>query len=136
MRFAFILALMLLPQESGPADRIFIGARGYSGDPSTPTFDAIAVKGGRILAVGGAAALRARAGPQTEFVDLKGGFVYPGFIDAHAHFASLGKLKRQLDARRTTSFEDLVALAKERAAKAAPGEWILGGRWDHASWGM
>jgi predicted amidohydrolase YtcJ len=120
-----------------PAERIYICARGYSGDPENPRFDAVAVKAGRILAVGlHAPVLEAHRGPKTELVDLKNGHVYPGFVDAHAHFASLGKLKRQLDGRGTKSFEDLVALAKERAAKAAPGEWILGGRWDHASWGM
>ena len=120
-----------------PAERIYICARGYSGDPGNPSFDAVAVKAGRILAVGRhAPVLETHRGPKTELVDLKNGYVYPGFVDAHAHFASLGKLKRQLDARGTKSFEDLVALAKERAAKVAPGEWIIGGRWDHASWGM
>ena len=141
MRTAAILALMLLPQESAPkgepADRIFICARGYTGDPAHPTFEAIAVKGGRLIYVGAhASVLAAHQGPKTEVVDLKNGYVYPGFIDAHAHFGGLGRFKRQLDARNTKSFDELVALAKERAAKAAPREWILGGRWDHASWGM
>ena len=140
MRTAAILALMFLPQAtpSGePADRIFICARGYSGDRAKPYFEALAVKSGRILAVGGhAPVLAAHKGPKTEVIDLKNGYVYPGFIDAHAHFGGLGRFKRQLDARSTKSFDELVALAKERAAKAAPREWILGGRWDHASWGM
>jgi predicted amidohydrolase YtcJ len=141
MRAFAILSLMVLPQQSTPtgetADRIFICSKGYSGDPAKPTFDSIAVKNGRILAIGDPSVLiRAHRGPKTELVDLKDGHVYPGFIDAHAHFASLGRFKRQLDARGAKSFEEVVALAKERAAKMAPGEWVVGGRWDHASWGM
>jgi len=141
MRFAAILALMILPQESTPkgepADRIFICARGYSGDPANPRFDAIAVKAGRLIYVGPHGPVLAKhQGPKTEVIDLKNGYVYPGFIDAHAHFGGLGRFRRQLDARATKSFDELVALAKERAAKAAPREWILGGRWDQASWGM
>src|SRR5262245_21974574 len=118
MRFAAILALMILPQAAPPgepAETIFVGARGCTGDPANPRFDALAVKAGRILAVGARdAVLAAHRGPKTALVDLKDGFVYPGFIDAHAHFASLGRLKRQLDARGTKSFEEMVALAKER----------------------
>ncbi|HKS16858.1 MAG TPA: amidohydrolase, partial [Planctomycetota bacterium] len=141
MRFAAILLLMILPQEGAPkgepADRIFICARGYSGDPANPKFDALAVKGGKLIYVGAHSSVLAQhKGPKTEVVDLKNGYVYPGFIDAHAHFGGLGRFKRQLDARGAKSFDDLIALAKERAAKAAPREWILGGRWDHASWGM
>jgi hypothetical protein len=140
MRFFAILALMMVPQAAPPvepADRIFISARGYSGDPDNPRFDALAVKGGRILAVGKhSPVLEAHKGPRTELIDLKNGYVFPGFIDAHAHFGGLGRFKRQLDAKGAKSFEELVALAKERAAKATPREWILGGRWDHASWGM
>jgi predicted amidohydrolase YtcJ len=141
MRWFAILALMMLPQEAPtkgePADILFIGARGWSGDPARPGFDSIAVKGGRILAIGDASPVtKAHKGPRTEIVDLKNGHVYPGFIDAHAHFGGLGRFKRQLDARGTKSFDEMVALAKARAAKAAPREWILGGRWDHASWGM
>ena len=140
MRPLAILALMILPQESPPtreiADRIFICARGYSGDPAKPKFDTIAVKGGRIVEIGDLRVIGRHKGPKTEIVDLKDGYVYPGFIDAHAHFGGLGRFKRQLDARNVKSFDELVALAKERAAKAAPREWILGGRWDHASWGL
>jgi len=141
MRFWAILALMILPnaepQAGETADAIYIGGAVYTVDPSNPRAEAFAVKGGRFIAVGKSDdLLKAHRGPRTEVVDLKGRCVVPGLIDAHAHFASLGRLKRQLDARGAKSFEEMVALAKARAAKAAPGEWILGGRWDHAAWGM
>jgi len=141
MRFSAILALMLLPnpapQAGEPADAIYIGGAVYTVDASNPRAEGFAVKGGRFIAVGKSEdLLKAHKGPRTEVVDLKGRCVVPGLIDAHAHFAALGRLKRQLDARGAKSYEEMVALAKARAAKAAPGEWILGGRWDHAAWGM
>src|SRR6059036_2587902 len=141
MRFFAILALMILPnaapQAGETADAIYVGGAVYTVDPSNPRAKAFAVKGGSFIAVGKSDdVLKAHCGPRTEVVDLKGRCVIPGLIDAHVHFASLGRLKRQLDARGAKSYEEMVSLAKARAAKAAPGEWILGGRWDHAAWGM
>ncbi len=140
MRFFAILALMVAPQAGPtgePADKIYICARGYTGDAAIPRFEALAMKDGHIIYVGAHAPVYAKhRGPLTEVIDLKNGYVYPGFIDAHAHFGGLGRFKRQLDARGAKSYDDLIALAKERAVKAAPREWILGGRWDQASWGM
>ncbi|MBU1049243.1 amidohydrolase family protein [Candidatus Bipolaricaulota bacterium] len=48
-------------------------------------YEAIAIRGNRILAVGQDANLTALAGPNTQFIDLQGAVVYPGFIDAHTH---------------------------------------------------
>src|SRR2546427_7003742 len=106
MRFSAILALMILPtaapQAGETADAIFVGGTIYTVVPSNPRAEAFAVKGGRFIAVGKSDdLLKAHRGPRTEVVDLEGRCVVPGLIDAHAHFAALRRLKRQLEARAT-----------------------------------
>ena len=68
------------------ADRIFVNGRIWTGDPSRPRVEALAVRGTSILAVGKTADIRGLAEKATDVVDLKGRFVCPGFIDAHIHF--------------------------------------------------
>ncbi len=138
MRIALVLLLVscgsVPTQES--ADAIYTNGVIYTADGAFSTAEAIAIRGGRILAVGRTADLLKHRGDATKVVDLAGACVVPGLIDAHAHFASLGSLKRNIDARKTKSYAELIDLVKARAAKAAEGEWMLGGRWDNASWGM
>jgi hypothetical protein len=102
-----------------------------------PRAEALAVKGGRIVAVGSNADVRALAGPGTALVDLDGACVVPGLIDAHGHLAGLGALLTgRLDLVRTKSFAEVVELVRARAKELPPGQWILGGRWDQANWGQ
>lgn len=124
-------------------------ALGFAGDEADKVFlngnihtlargrvEAIAVReGGRILAVGTNAEIERLAGKNTRRIDLGGRTVTPGLIDAHGHLASLGSLLTgRLDLREARSYEEVVAAVKRRAAKAKPGEWITGGRWDQATW--
>ena len=72
---------------AGPADRIFTGGTIITMTDAQPLAEAVAVKDGRILAVGTGAAIEAEfAGPATEIVDLAGKALLPGFIDPHSHY--------------------------------------------------
>jgi hypothetical protein len=142
MRTALALFLLLAgcgaPSAVEPAaDVIFRDGRIHTLDPARPTAEAIAVRGGRIVAVGSDSEVRPLAGPATKIVGLDGRTVVPGLIDAHGHLAGLGSLLTgRLDLAATKSFDEVVAAVKDRVAKAKPGEWILGGRWDQANWGQ
>ena len=72
-------------EKSLLADWIFTNAVVWAGDEAETVATAIALKDGRILAVGSDAAVMAHAGRNTEVEDLRGRFVMPGFIDSHAH---------------------------------------------------
>jgi len=116
-------------------DVIFADGSIYTLDAAGARAEAIAVKDGRILAVGTTQALAALAGPKTRTVALQGRTVLPGFIDAHGHMAALGSLKNgEADLADTTSFDDLLRRIEARAKKARPGEWILGSRWTEGRW--
>ncbi|MDG4946837.1 amidohydrolase [Weeksellaceae bacterium KMM 9713] len=67
-------------------------------------------------------------------IDANGNFLMPGFIDAHAHFISLGKNKANLDFLSTTSWEEVVTMVKEKAAELPKGEWIVGRGWHQEKW--
>jgi predicted amidohydrolase YtcJ len=64
---------------------VLAGGRIFTGDPSRPWVEALAIAGDRIQAVGTSADIRARVGATTRVIDLGGGLVVPGFNDAHTH---------------------------------------------------
>jgi predicted amidohydrolase YtcJ len=124
------------PPEAGTADLVVFCATVHTLDPALPRAEALAVVRGRIAAVGPDAAMRPFVGPGTRVLDGSGLHVYPGFTDAHGHVESLGAGLRRLDLVGTTSAEEVAGLVRERAARAAPGEWILGRGWDQNDWAV
>ena len=131
---AFLAGCASGPQAS-PPDAIYYNGIVHPGVGAQA--EAIAVRGDRIAAVGSNAAVKALAGPSTALVDLRGATVVPGLIDAHGHLAGLGSLLTgRLDLVQTRSFDQALAMVKDRVSKSKPGEWILGGRWDQANWGQ
>ncbi|HVH85385.1 MAG TPA: amidohydrolase family protein, partial [Terriglobales bacterium] len=126
------------------ADVIFAHSDIYTGghfsipnEPFTATdgvrASAIAVSGGKIIAIGGDEVL-SHKGPKTQVVDLGGRFVMPGFNDAHCHLGEGGRAKLEVDLVGTRSIDEMKQRIAERTRTAAPGEWIIGRGWDHTLW--
>ena len=123
------------PSPTGPADWILSGGRIWTGVGQPPGTDAIALKDGRVLAVGTTAELEGLRGPQTAELALEGRFLMPGFVDAHVHLQAGGLHLSGVDLRGADSPEALVGRVADRA-RLTPGRgWILGGDWDHDLWG-
>ncbi|HEY4126788.1 MAG TPA: amidohydrolase family protein, partial [Gammaproteobacteria bacterium] len=99
-----------------------------------PTAQALAVKDGRIVAVGSDADIQPYIGKSTQVIDLKGAFVMPGFIEGHGHFLELGDSLMQLDLTKAKDWDEIVALVKAAAVKAKPGQWIIGRGWHQEKW--
>src|SRR3984957_17565466 len=95
---------------------------------------AMAVKDGKILAIGSAQAVLKSKGAKTEEIDLKGRFVMPGFNDAHIHLASGGFEKLNVDLVGVKSLGEMKERIAARVKTAGPGEWIRGRGWDHTKW--
>jgi len=96
--------------------------------------EALAVKDGKVLAVGDATTILKLKDWHTTVVDLRGHFVLPGFNDAHLHLASGGLEKLNVDLRGTASLAEMQQRVAERARVLAPGEWIRGRGWDQTKW--
>jgi len=118
-------------------ETVYVNGAVYTVDSAFSKAEAIAVKDGRIVAVGTTDDVKRLMGAATHTVDLKGRCVTPGLIDSHGHMAGLGSYASgRLDLHDAKSFDDVVKAVKAAVAKAKPGEWILGGRWDQSLWGQ
>lgn len=87
--------------------------------------EAIAISGTRILAIGNAADLKARATPVTRLIDLPGATITPGINDAHAHMEREGLKLRRPSLAACRSIADIQALIRAEAGKTKPGQWIV-----------
>ncbi len=122
------------------ADVIFINANIYTGVVDTSSFhsveraEAMAVRDGRVEAVGRNDEIVKLKGPSTEVINLAGHFVMPGFNDAHLHLANAGFQRLTVDLLGVKSLTEFRERIRARAENAAPNEWIVGGGWDQTLW--
>lgn len=114
-------------------DTIFVNGDIYT-QATPPRAQAMAVRDGRILAVGTNDAIRKLKGGQTQIVDLGGHFVMPGFNDAHVHLEHAGLESLSVDLRGTRSLQEMQQRIAASAKTATPGEWLVGGGWDQTLW--
>ncbi len=109
---------------SGPADVILRGGPILTMSAATPSAEAVAVRAGRIQAVGSEAAAYAHRGRLTRIVDLRGRALLPGFVNAHWHLP-FTLLCEWVDATGADSPAAALAALAEAARGAAPGEWLV-----------
>jgi len=117
------------------ADIVIVSARIWTGDPDQPRATALAIRGEQIIAVGDNELVDNLIGPDTELIDSPAGLVVPGFIDSHVHMMSSGfelSSVQLRDAKTATEFAGRIA---DFANSMQPGDWLLGGTWDHQNWG-
>lgn len=116
------------------ADMIVRNGHIVTMDPEHPSAGSMAIRDGKILALGSDQELAGCASARTRIVDLQGRTVLPGLIDIHTHSMEWaeGILRNQLDITypNVHSVADIVAMLRERAAKTPKGQWISGAGWD------
>ena len=120
------------PEE--PADLVLTNGKIVTVDDKVPEARAVAVRGGRILAVGAEKDIRRFVGGSTKVIDLKGALAVPGIIESHGHFTGLGDSMMILDLTKARSFDEIVAMVAAAAKTAKPGEWIRGRGWHQEKW--
>jgi predicted amidohydrolase YtcJ len=119
-----------------PADRIFVGGSVYTVDLRRSRAEAVAVRDGRIVAVGSDEEIRGLAGRRTEVTDLRGAMLLPGFHDSHIHILIGVATKDDCDLLRLESQEAVEARLQECAQLAGygPDRWVAGGGWSEWLW--
>ena len=122
------------PDIGGPADLVLLGGRVVTVDPDHPEAEALAVRNGRIAAVGTTAEIEATAGPDTEVIDLEGRLAIPGFIEGHGHFMGVGNAQMILKLGEADNWNRIVDMVAEAVAEASPGGWIDGRGWHQEKW--
>jgi predicted amidohydrolase YtcJ len=127
------------PPALPSADVIFIDGNVYTGvvDVSSRAVqraEAIAIRDGRVEALGRNDEIVKLKGPSTEVINLDGHLLMPGFNDAHVHLANAGFQKLSVDLIGVKSLAEFRDRIRARVQTAAPNEWIVGGGWDQTLW--
>ncbi|MEY9895274.1 putative amidohydrolase YtcJ [Catenulispora sp. MAP5-51] len=118
-----------MSSSESPADLVFLGGPVFTVDAARSWATAVAVRGGRIVAVGRDRDVKALIGARTEVVDLAGKLLLPGFQDAHVHPVFGGTTMRQCDLHALESAPEYVAAVAEHARSHPEPRWITGGGW-------
>ncbi|MES2445621.1 MAG: amidohydrolase family protein [Bacteroidota bacterium] len=130
---SLIALLFILSGCTKPkADLIVFNAKIYTVNEKFDIAEAMAIKDGKILAVGSEAEIKKQYAGSEE-MDAKGKTIYPGFIDAHAHFYGYGESLQSADLRGTKSWDEVITRLVE-FAKTHPDGWLTGRGWDQNDW--
>lgn len=118
-----------------PSDLLVYNAKVYTMNAAFDTAEAFAVRNGKILELGTTTGIRKKY-KAAQTLDAKGKAIYPGFIDAHAHFLAYAQGLTQVNLMGTQSWEECLDRIRSfiREKSPAPGEWILGRGWDQNDW--
>ncbi len=148
MKFRYVLTVLLAgatlaalnassqatPPQVEPATLVLNNGRIVTADDARPEAQAMAVRGDLIVALGSNADIGRYVGPNTKVIDLAGQMAMPGFVEGHGHFTGIGQAKLGLELMNTKSWDEIVKMVGDAAAKARPGQWIVGRGWHQEKW--
>ena len=136
MKYKLILPLILLliGCETEKADMIIHNGTIYTMNDLMPTTESVAIRNGKIIALGKYRDLDDLITPKTKIINLNGAMMTPGLIEGHGHFYGLGLAKMQLDLSTAESYAELVSMVSDAIDSSNPGEWILGRGWHQSKW--
>jgi predicted amidohydrolase YtcJ len=123
---AWLAACGPTPPPLAP-EAIFVNGKIALVDDAFTLVQALAVRDGKVAAVGTTSEISALKGEKTRVIDLKGKTVLPGFIDSHLHVRS--DPPRSIDLSDCRSLTDLKEKVKKKAQELGPGQWITGWGW-------
>jgi len=131
---ALLLFLLLMSSSAWAqsADTLLLSGKILTVDLQFSTHEAIAVRDGKILAVGKTVDIRKLAGPNSRVIDLQGRTVIPGLIDSHLHgIRAALSFSTEVNWIGASSLDDALVRIREAARKMKPGSWlIVAGGWN------
>jgi predicted amidohydrolase YtcJ len=117
-------------EGSGPAELLLTNANVITMDATRPAARAVAIRQGRILAVGTDDEVERWAGPATATRNLDGRTLLPGLYDSHNHMLRAGHNLSEVDLSRARTLGDVLAAIGARAAASRAGDWVTtASRW-------
>lgn len=119
--------------SAGPADLVVYG-RIWTGDSARPWAGGLAVAGDTISAVADSAEIAQLVRSETRVLANGDALVTPGFMDGHLHFVDGGFQLASVDLRPANAKSEFVERVAAFVSERKPGEWIVGGDWDHERW--
>jgi predicted amidohydrolase YtcJ len=122
-------------QAPPPADTVVVHARVYTVNSRHPWAEALAVRGGNIVAVGTAAQIEKYRGASTHVIDAGGRLVLPGFTDCHIHFMDGSLSLARINVEDVKTIAGIQEAVKKFAAAHPKDPWILGRGWSYDVFG-
>jgi predicted amidohydrolase YtcJ len=137
--YPWVAATLLLAAPVGAQEKaslVFTNGRVFSAAADSQTISAttVAIRGDRIVYVGDAAGAAKLRDQKTRWVDVGGGAILPGLVDAHAHLGNLGKLLRTVSLVGTKSAGEALARVVSAQKRVGTERWIYGRGWDQNDW--
>ena len=134
-RTSCVVVLALLSACGSRADIVIEGGPVWTGlSTGRGQPGAVAIAGGKILAIGDSAEIARYVGSRTQVLQAHGGLIMPGLADGHTHFIAGGFQLASVNLRDAATPQEFVRRLRDYASHLKPGEWILGGDWDHTLW--
>jgi predicted amidohydrolase YtcJ len=132
LAFVVFVTACTTKKKTPPVQSILYNATFYTLNDSIPTVEAVAISDGKIVGMGTKDNLLKQFAPDT-LQNLQGAFVYPGFIDGHAHFYGLGMFTTRADLTGSKSFDEVLTRL-QAFAKTNTHPWLQGRGWDQNLW--
>ena len=130
--FFALLAVLITPASF--ADTLLVSGTIYTADDANAVVEAVVIEEGRFTFVGDLATAQTKAGENQRHIALGAATAYPGFIESHGHLSSLGEAITNLDLNGVDSYQTIVGMVADAAAKASPGQVIKGRGWHQSKW--
>ncbi len=129
--FTFLTLSLEAQSHQSTADSILLHGRIYTLDIKHPWAEALAIRDGKILAVGSDREIRRLRGASTQVIDAKGHLVFPGFTDCHTHFMEGSLLLQQIFLNGVKTIPEIQSRVKAYAAAHPNEAWLLGRGWNY-----
>lgn len=135
LTFCAVLVLSGCQKPEKKFTLAIIHAKIWTGNPAQPWAQAALVAGDTLMQIGTDKEIESRLDETIQVVDAGGRLVVPGFIDSHAHTLMGGQRLTSVQLKNVNTQKDFITAIGNYAKALKPGEWILGGDWDHQHWG-
>lgn len=116
------------------AETLLLTGTIYTANTDNPVVEAVVIEDGKFTFVGKMSETAAALPKQYTHIRLGSRVAYPGFIESHGHLSSLGESITNLDLNGVDSYQTIVGLVADAAAKAKPGQVIKGRGWHQSKW--
>ena len=134
----FIIAIIIsgcsTEEQCIDSDLVIINTMIYTANHEDPIAEALAIKGNKLIYVGKNSGVGNFNCGNSVVLDLKNSYVYPGFIDAHAHLKGIGYRELDLNLQGADSLKSMLTQVQIHSNKVQSGNWVVGRGWIEKKW--
>ena len=134
----FIIAIIIsgcsTEEQCIDSDLVIFNTMIYTANHENPIVEALAIKGNKLIYVGKNSGVGNFNCGNSVVLDLKNSYVYPGFIDAHAHLKGIGYRELDLNLQGADSLKSMLTQVQIHSNKVQSGNWVVGRGWIEKKW--